>query len=401
MSFLAPYYLLGLGGLLVPVLIHLWSRKNPRVIPFGSIRFLPEGTASRTFSLAVTEKLLLLLRLLILALVVMIMADPFRHDESVSPGLILVDPEVADTDAVKLLTDTTSGEVHYLAPRFPVFDPDTHPGEYPHDPWSLVSQAAMKRDSLLILTTDRQQAFRGRRPNVPASVRWITLSPDSETVSDTLISWTGPSLSNHMVTLNAGSDLLQFNRQPGGVSGNNISTDTLRVIIPDEPESITVQTIRQATRSIAEFLDYPVLIHDGMIPDDRKADWLITTDLQASGQENVRNILQVRLIRAGPLVQAGERAGHFYLNGELTPERALNENFVATWLHMLDPLRSDRYQSKIDRADRRRMVFDPVPNERHSPEKKGAKMSSISWPFWIALLLILPAERFLAHRKYA
>ena len=44
MSFAHPLYLWTLLGLLVPIAIHLWSKKEAKTIKIGSVQLLSEST---------------------------------------------------------------------------------------------------------------------------------------------------------------------------------------------------------------------------------------------------------------------------------------------------------------------------------------------------------------------
>ena len=76
MTFGAPWDLLGLAGLLVPFVIHLLNRSRGRVVHVGTVRFLRPAPWRRRFLFVVREKWLLLLRMLLLALLAVWMAEP-------------------------------------------------------------------------------------------------------------------------------------------------------------------------------------------------------------------------------------------------------------------------------------------------------------------------------------
>lgn len=65
-----------LFGLLLPVLVHLWSKKKGAIIPFGSIYFLRDVEHEQLKSIHLTDLWLLLIRLLLLLAIVFLLADP-------------------------------------------------------------------------------------------------------------------------------------------------------------------------------------------------------------------------------------------------------------------------------------------------------------------------------------
>ena len=48
MSFLNPTYLWALLGLLIPIAIHLWSKKEGKTVKIGSIELLRESDSKQT-----------------------------------------------------------------------------------------------------------------------------------------------------------------------------------------------------------------------------------------------------------------------------------------------------------------------------------------------------------------
>jgi anti-sigma factor ChrR (cupin superfamily) len=81
MGFIAPFVLLGLGALAIPVLIHLIQRERKRVVQFPSLMFLRRIPYQSVRRRRIRDWLLLCMRLAALALIVMAFARPFfRRD---------------------------------------------------------------------------------------------------------------------------------------------------------------------------------------------------------------------------------------------------------------------------------------------------------------------------------
>lgn len=68
-------YLFALLGLLVPVIVHLWSKKNRTPIPFGSIRFVTPSTQRALKKIAPSDLWLFLLRCLIICFLIALLTD--------------------------------------------------------------------------------------------------------------------------------------------------------------------------------------------------------------------------------------------------------------------------------------------------------------------------------------
>ncbi len=76
MSFLNPFYLWGLFGIGIPVLIHFFARRKGKVLNFSSVRFLKISKTKTGKIQKLEEILILLLRTVLLTLLVLILAGP-------------------------------------------------------------------------------------------------------------------------------------------------------------------------------------------------------------------------------------------------------------------------------------------------------------------------------------
>ncbi len=77
MAFLNPLFLLGLFAAAVPLLIHLWSRRQAVTVDFSSIMFLVAAHRQNVRRVQLKQLLILLLRMLIIALIALALARPF------------------------------------------------------------------------------------------------------------------------------------------------------------------------------------------------------------------------------------------------------------------------------------------------------------------------------------
>ncbi|NND11568.1 MAG: hypothetical protein HKN96_10170, partial [Flavobacteriaceae bacterium] len=97
MTFLYPSYLWALLGLIVPLAIHLWSKKEGKTIKIGSIKLLSEADSKQSRSIKLNEYWLLLLRMLSVALLVFILAEPgFIKKTPTNPLTYIVEPALLE-----------------------------------------------------------------------------------------------------------------------------------------------------------------------------------------------------------------------------------------------------------------------------------------------------------------
>lgn len=77
MSLLAPWFLVGLGTLAVPILVHLIQKERKEVVPFPSLMFIQQIPYQSTRRQQIRHWLLFLLRCLAILLLVLAFARPF------------------------------------------------------------------------------------------------------------------------------------------------------------------------------------------------------------------------------------------------------------------------------------------------------------------------------------
>jgi uncharacterized membrane protein len=86
MSFLAPLFLVGLGALVVPVLLHLIQRERRNVVQFPSLMFLRRIPYQSVRRRRIRHWLLLAMRLAALTLIVLAFARPFLRRAEIPVG---------------------------------------------------------------------------------------------------------------------------------------------------------------------------------------------------------------------------------------------------------------------------------------------------------------------------
>jgi hypothetical protein len=86
MTFLQPWYLLGIFFTAVPIIIHLWFHKRLKKIPFSTLQFLKKSEAKRLGWLRFREIIILLLRCLFIAFLFLSLAKPKIKSAIFKPG---------------------------------------------------------------------------------------------------------------------------------------------------------------------------------------------------------------------------------------------------------------------------------------------------------------------------
>src|ERR1051325_657304 len=86
MSFLSPFFLLGLGAIAVPIVIHLIQRERKRVIKFPSLMFLQRIPYHSVRRRRIRHWFLLAMRAAAIALLAIAFSRPFFKQGSIAAG---------------------------------------------------------------------------------------------------------------------------------------------------------------------------------------------------------------------------------------------------------------------------------------------------------------------------
>ncbi|MEC9307826.1 MAG: BatA domain-containing protein, partial [Candidatus Neomarinimicrobiota bacterium] len=128
MTFLTPSVLWLLGAVSIPILIHLLSRLRINKVEFSTVRFIKQLETSSIRKMEIQKILLLLLRILALASLVLMMAQPVT--QGFMPGwlaaeqearlVMIIDNSASMTvkDGEKTFLDRSKNETMALVPLF-------------------------------------------------------------------------------------------------------------------------------------------------------------------------------------------------------------------------------------------------------------------------------------------
>ncbi|PSR55862.1 hypothetical protein AHMF7605_21340 [Adhaeribacter arboris] len=197
LQLLSSFWFIALAGLLVPVLIHLWNKKPPRVIKVGSIKWLAATASKKARSLRFQDWPLLLLRCLLLTVLVLFLVQPVWRQTlpPKSQKYVWVAPELLITPNLPLIQNTLDSltqqnyELRQLRNTFPLLSAedwinikqgkllikaDSGATNY----WTLVQQLSHKFSTALehlIFTPNNLNNFAGRRPVLNNTIHWVTI----------------------------------------------------------------------------------------------------------------------------------------------------------------------------------------------------------------------------------
>jgi len=195
-----PLALIALLGLLVPLLIHLWERRQgPRVL-IGSIRWLEAAEEQRVSRLQFTDLWRWLLRSLIVILFAFLLAGPgwwSKAADIAKSHWVLVEPLPQEAALIEVLDSLARAgrSVRWLADDFPEWQASgvVPPYDSSANYWHALQAIGMRPDrpdTVTVLAWPQLRHFRGARPALPFAVRWQPL-PEQPPTPFVAAAWEG------------------------------------------------------------------------------------------------------------------------------------------------------------------------------------------------------------------
>lgn len=170
MSFLNPIVFWGLLSLLIPLIIHLLSKREQETIYFGSNKFLEdtETTSARSFQLS--DFLLLLTRLLLLAGLVLALAQFAKEDNSISKVNYLEYSLKESGDYNSLLSSFEKG----IPTKYFSYDKTLVNDSVAYFPsaYTLIHHLNQSSDSVKVYTSSQSRNFIGAQVIPKENISW-------------------------------------------------------------------------------------------------------------------------------------------------------------------------------------------------------------------------------------
>lgn len=178
MGVVNPIWLWGLTALTVPLVIHILSRRDVRVIMMGSVRHLYASSTRHAVRFQFHALALLLVRCLLLTVVCLLIAGLYHSGGSVPQRWLLVESgAISDPAAARLIDslERSGYQKRVLRPGFPRWTPGDTVDQVV-DYWNLTEALArIQPDRCVVVSHTRATGFAGQRPAPLPNVTWINL----------------------------------------------------------------------------------------------------------------------------------------------------------------------------------------------------------------------------------
>lgn len=421
MVFANPSYLWALLGLLVPLAIHLWSKKEAKTIKIGSIQLLDESNSRQSSSIQLNEWLLLLLRMLIIALIVLLMAGPqWRTKGNQKQITYLVESSIANEASISSVLDSLQEDspVFLLKNGFPEWEVDADYQSDKEQPnyWQLVQKMdSLRSDSIVVFTKALVKGIKSMRPNTQKKIHWVVM--ESEEAKDRPLLAFNRESGVELITVSSSGRATKFNKE-ALEEGFEITNDSLR-LLSDEPITVPLNTLdtiqinlyvaddferegkymEASFRALSAFLKREIVVHKEDEPTSDQANlniWLSNEpkyNLEGKWLVYQENPLAKQLIELSP------RENLFYLTSRLNPKNTVDQHLPEQLLTILG-LDND-LKAVVTNVDARQLDEAELKPNYVEPKRKRERATLLDISLWVFcfLAMLMIVERLLSNYK--
>lgn len=459
-SLLQPLYLLAFLGLLVPIAIHLWNKKEGKVLKIGTVRWMQKKASSRVSKIKFNNRLLFILRCAIISLVVLVLAQLFikKSTGDVELKWALIDPQVDfSADNIRQMMDTLESdgfEVLALDYGFKNILPDEiHSTKVNlNNTWSVLKTVELlenQPDSILVITKGYVKNFSGTKPEFNIPLAWMII-PDQDPAlfiydarllnGDSLMVKIGKSESSYTqitdfvtdlqnpilsrlheidptVSLKVRGDSLKLQKDNETLTARAIDTiDSLQVLIlyGEELQKDLVYW-KAGLSALSQHQKIPLAVEvtntdkdeEGVSLSKRVYDWLVVLkedgfyNEEISAQKVFVTSVSKDSLDINWFTLKEKKDGEIYsINNSITNDKGILQSFPTA---LLEIFHSD-YDSSLWLNDKRTIPFeqldlsirDDAIDDESEQKVSYQKADSI---FWIATLILLLLERLISYKR--
>lgn len=418
MQFLNPIWLWGLTGLLIPIGIHLLSRKEGRTIKIGSVRHLEDSTTRQFKSIRLNEYLLLALRCLLITLLVFLLSDFVFNGIDENKKWLLIEKGLEHDDKLAVLIDTLQKrgfEIRSLAEGFPNMGDSVNSKEKT-DYWLLVQDLQTKGvDQAVVLSYSYVKGFKGRRVPLSENIQWISRNPEANEFTLSTIQISEDSVAVKVGETNANQTSFREIRSGMSAQQNTFASslesipqpDTISIAIVYDPTfTYDKDIITAAFAAIDKSIISVVTMKDYLTSEfsvNNKSDWIIWLSEKAA-DGLIGNVIHYQHTSIDEnLFEPGvnsTRDNFWILTKRLNEEIALRENLSVQLALILT--QNDKHERRVNDFDRRMLSELLLWSERPSAATTyKATMSTASSEKIMAIifLIVLLLERWLSFKR--
>lgn len=391
MEFTNPSYIVGLLGLLVPLLIHLWNRNTHVVIQVGSTKLLETSEENRANKIQFQDLWLFLLRACIIACAVFLIIQPFYQKatetkEVKTKNWLLIEPNLFEKKEIKNLINTYPNyEKRLLQNHFPILNDSTKIDTKNNDYYQLLSTLHTQSnttDSIIILSNTFLKNFNSPIPTVATHIEWkqIPIFEKNEfLINETK---TGESDQNH----------LKINT----TEETKITDDTIHLhLLKDKKYNQEIKHFKAAIKAIEKASKTPIKITESNDTNIEESNYLICfTDSSKCKTINQTTIQYSPKENKQKHIVQNKKTNQYTLQKNL---KSINTQLPKELAELILKPKKNQ-QEIITKNDQRTLIKDQL-KTKQSPQTQTIKKENktekqnLQTPIWLTLLLLITTER--------
>lgn len=411
MQFFNPIWLWGLTGLLIPIGIHMLSRKEGKVIRVGSIRHLEETSTRQFRKLKLNELVLLALRCLLITLIVLLLSGlNFTNSKSGDTNWLVMERGMEKENDFKTLVDSLEQkgfELRWLAKDFPLLK-DSATIEASMNYGSLVESLKSKQaKQIVVLSYNYANRFKGKRTSLPDNIQWISKNPEPAefTLNATLLSSDSVLVRKGKTGFGGtkfGSYEVRGESLTGEEKGLVQNQDTISIAVySDAKFEFDKEIILASLKAVDQTLPCVLNIKtsDAAKWNNDKTDWIVwLSEREFPKTANTNSISYSRNEFTNELLTLSEKG--WLISKRLDQENAIADNLALQLASILLP--KDKAQQRANEFDRRALPEKELWSSADVKGKEDLVTASASnvIQYLVALILIsLLIERIVAFKR--
>ncbi len=402
-QFTNPAFLWALTGLVIPIGIHLLSRKEGKVLRLGSLRHVQETSTQQFKGIRLNEILLLMLRCILIILFTLLISG-LSWPSPANEKWVLLEKGLETRPRIQFVLDSLEQdgyELRLLADNFPLLA-DSITAATSINYWKLTGQLQTKNiSSVIVFARNRITAFKGLRYSLPSTIRWISQS--SETLSYPLqaVQLSGDSIAVRQAHTSA--NVTYFTTKKTDKLSDLISIgtpETISVLLVNDEKYAYDQTIlKAALDAIGKSIPVNIKLKEtgsSNLNVSTSADWCIWLSDKKIPATHSSNLIFLKP-QASDAIFIKMKSNQWLLTRRLNEEVALKTNVTLQLAALLIPGK-DLLDSIATRNDRR-MLPDSIAWSAHQRVEAGLALESAN-PYLIVLFLVLLLiERIVAYKR--
>jgi hypothetical protein len=398
MQFNNAIWLWGVGGLVIPLAIHLLSRKEGKVIRIGSIRHFEETSTRQFKSIKLNEILLLILRSLIILFIILFLAGLlWPRSATNNTRWLLIEKGLEHDSELKSLRDSLEQqgfETRAFTKGFPIVGDSISiaPSNY----GALVNDLKeISLQEVVVFSASRAEAFRGKWTPQPDNMKWVTKALRPREINVMKVNTGKDSVWIRSGKFTTSATEFETVYAARGATDNDVSPLLINLII-DKKYGYDGKLIRAALSAIDAYVPYKILIEQHSsetLPANSTADWTIWLSDKPFTSKDSSIVLRPK--QAEHLLEQANPST-WLLTERLQPENVLEENLTVSLAKLFFP------ETKLQRAVNQhdiRVADEGRLSERAETNTPGAPSSTTDSVLALLITITLITERFISFKR--